>query len=177
MVLAAATTVLALLLSSACAMDVAATCKAGAERDVRVNLPLCVSRLGNNTASNTLGLAKVAVDACITSNLGYRDDLLALSKEIDAGSKELHPLVEPLTVCSSASSHARISFDEAKMEIKERKYPTAMEKLDEGMQWTKKCNAGLTAVEGTKMPEPLGQHLGENVDLAIIAKAITSLVN
>ena len=32
MVLAATTTVLALLLSSACGMDVAATCKAGAER-------------------------------------------------------------------------------------------------------------------------------------------------
>ena len=144
---------------------------------MRVNLPMCVSRLGNNTASNALGLAKVAVDACITSTIGYRNDLVALTLELEAGNKELHPLVEPLTVCNSASSHARTSFDEAKMEIKERKYPTAMEKLDEGMQWTKKCNTGLTAVEGTKMPEPLGEHTGENVDLAIIAKAITSLIN
>ena len=172
----AATTVLAVILSSARATDdatVAATCKAAAASDVRVNLQLCLSRLGNATSSDVLGLAKVASDACISSSIIYRGDLVALTVELEAGNRELKPMVEPLSACNPASAHARDAFEEAKMEIKQRAYGAAMKKLDEGMSWTQKCNAGF---QGTNMPEPLAQHTMENIQLAIIAKAITSLI-
>ena len=132
-----------------------------------------MSRLGNTTASDAWGLAKVATDACISSSITYRADLVALTVELEAGNRELHPVVEPLSECNPASAHARDSFEEAKKEIKLHAYGAAMKKLDEGMSWTQKCNAGF---QGTNMPEPLAQHTGENIQLAIIAKAITSLI-
>ncbi|XP_051191035.1 pectinesterase inhibitor 12-like [Lolium perenne] len=146
----AATTVLVLILGSASAgtVDMAATCKAAATNDAGVNLELCMSRLGNSTASDAWGLAQVACDACISSSIVYRGDLVDLTLQLEVGNKELKPLVEPLSECGSHSAHTRDSFEEAKKEVKQNSYAAAIKQLDDGISWTEKCSAGITAVQG-----------------------------
>jgi hypothetical protein len=168
----ATATVLVVILGSASAVDVAATCKAAATSDARVNLELCMSRLDNNTASDAWGLAQVACDACISSSIIYRGDIVDLTPQLEAGNKELKPLVEPLSACGPYSFRTRNSFEEAKKEVKQRSYVAAIKQLDDGISWTEKCSAEITAIQGAKMPEPAGQHIAETIQLAIITKAI-----
>jgi pectinesterase inhibitor-like protein len=167
--------VVAVILSSACTLDaaVATICKAAAANDVRVNLQLCLSQLGNQrgtTDADAWGLAKVASLAGVNNAALAADDVRTLL----AGNPSV-PMKPALAKCATAYSEAGFAFAEASDEINRHAYAAANKKLGVALAQAQQCNAAF-GIHGVTLPQPLAQHTVDSIQIAIIAGAITNLI-
>ncbi|KAF0930710.1 hypothetical protein E2562_034648 [Oryza meyeriana var. granulata] len=164
---------LAAVLAVAVDATVETTCKAAAASDKRVNLALCVSQLGHHRDSpdaDAWGLAKVASLVGINNADLAADDIKAL----EAGPSRA--AIKPaLAECAKLYRGVGFAFAEAHDEINNRAYAAGKAKLEEALSLTQQCNAAF-AKAGVPLQQPLAQLTADSIQLAIIAKAITSLV-
>lgn len=152
---------------------VANTCKAAAASDARVNVELCISKLGSHrdsTEADTWGLAKVA------SLVGVNNADLAAAdvKALEAGDPNVR-MKPALAKCATLYKDVGMSFAGATDQINSRAYAAGKQKLDEALAQTQQCNAAFAAA-GVTLPQPLAQHTVDSIQIAIIAGAITNLV-
>ncbi|KAF7051537.1 hypothetical protein CFC21_059771 [Triticum aestivum] len=153
---------------------VADTCKAAAASDVRVNVDLCMSKLGSHRgsleAADAWGLAKVA------SLVGVDNANLAAADVKAQEAADPNVRVKPaLARCGTLYKDVGMWFAGAHDQISNHAYPAAKQRLDEALAQTQLCNAAFAAA-GVTLPQPLALHTVDCIQIAIIAGAITNLI-
>lgn len=153
------------------------TCKAAAASDPRVNLQLCVSKLGialSGRTANAWSLAKAACDEGIYKVILAGSDAATLLED-----KSTVPSNKPvLMTCAEVFDKADMAFALASEQIEQRNLAAATTRMDEALAKAqeKQCDgAALRALVPTP-PQKLLQNAAESVQMAIIAKAIINLI-
>jgi hypothetical protein len=153
------------------------TCKAAAASDPRVNLQLCVSKLGialSGRTANAWSLAKAACDEGIYKVILAGSDAATLLED-----KSTVPSNKPvLMTCAEVFDKADMAFALASEQIEQRNLAAATSRMDEALAKAqeKQCDgAALRALVPTP-PQKLLQNAADSVQMAIIAKAIINLI-
>nr|XP_015620832.1 pectinesterase inhibitor 12-like [Oryza sativa Japonica Group] len=160
---------------SAAAMGVDATvestCSDAAASDKRVHLAMCLSQLGHHRDADAWGLAKAATLVGVDKADLAADDI----KELEAGASTAG--IKP-ALAEFAKQYRGLGFAFASAHdvINNRAYDVGEKKLDEALSLTQKCNAAFAKI-GVPLQQPLAQLTADTIQIAIIAKAITCLVN
>ncbi|KAL6634499.1 hypothetical protein ACP70R_027170 [Stipagrostis hirtigluma subsp. patula] len=169
------------LLAGGARATVVTTCRAAADSDARVDYGFCVAELGNHRDSpdaDTWGLAKVAA----LTGVNNADDavydigaMLSGSKPGGGGGNTDGPTRAALGRCRELYDKMGFAFAEAHDEINRRDYAGGKAQAAEAAALAHQCDDALA--KAGAVPSPLAQRSSYAVQIAVIATAITNLIN